>query len=145
MDLRSHARRIVATFLLALSLGAAHAEGPEGVSARSLAAAIASSGWYAVEECPVSEIVERSAPGCARIPAPLDTAVQWLDLLDRAVFLEARAEGGWVERGAMRYATWHLATTGQRFLLVLSAHPHRPVTILYVSELAAATLTASSR
>lgn len=137
-------RRLVAPLALALLIGMAHAE-QAPISARFLTQAIASSGWYQVEECPPSEVDERSPPGCARIPTTLTTAVQWLDLIDREVFLETRREGDWSTARDMMFATWFLEPTGQRYLLVLAPHPHRPITMLYVSELEAGKLTASSR
>jgi hypothetical protein len=134
------------TTVLALALPATTAGAEQApVSARFLAQAIADTGWYQMDECPPSAVDERSAPGCARIPASVDTAVGWLDLIDRAVFAETRREGDWMAQRDMMYATWYLEVTGQRYLLVLAPHPHRPVTMLYVSELAAADVTASSR
>jgi hypothetical protein len=137
-------RRLAAPLVLALSIALAHAEQPP-ISAHYLTQAIANSGWYQIEECPPSEVAERSTPGCARIPTTLATAVQWLDLIDREVFLETRREGEWSTERDMVYATWVLEPTGQRYLLVLAPHPHRPITMLYVSELTAEGLATASR
>ena len=137
-------RRLAAPLALALLIGLAHAE-QAPISARYLTQAIANSGWYQVEECPPSEVDERSTPGCARIPTTLATAVQWLDLIDREVFRETRRVGDWSPARDMMYATWYLEATGQRYLLILMPHPHRPITMLYVSELEAGELAASSR
>jgi hypothetical protein len=129
----ARARIVPLVCALLVTLPVAAEQAP--VSAHFMAQAIATSGWYAMEECPVSTVEERSPPGCARIPAPLETAVEWLDLLDRAVFEETRREGEWLSQRDMRYTTWRLELTGQRYLLVLAPHPHWAITLLYVSEL----------
>ncbi|CAN5744602.1 hypothetical protein BH23DEI1_BH23DEI1_06150 [soil metagenome] len=107
-------------------------------SARFMAEAIATTGWYALEPCPVTEVEERSDPGCARIPTELGTAIEWLDRLDEQVFDGTEREGAWQTARNLAYATWRLVVTGQRYLIVLAPHPTRAVTLLYVSELAEA-------
>jgi hypothetical protein len=121
---------------VAMSVHVALAE-QEPVSAAFMASAIAKTGWYELEECPPSAVEERSAPGCARIPTTIDTAVEWLDRIDETVFHETSREGEWEAERGLVYAVWRLLVTGQRYLLVLAPHPTRAVTILYVSELTA--------
>jgi hypothetical protein len=123
--------------ILLLLSGHATAQQPTAFSAHFMAAAIATTGWYTLEECPTSTVAERSQPGCARIPAPLETAVQWLDRIEDVVFQETEREGEWQSERGLKYAIWRLVVTGQRYLLVLAPHPSLSVTILYVSELPA--------
>jgi hypothetical protein len=105
------------------------------VSAHFLAEAIVRNGAFTSEECPPSSVAEPSTPGCARIPAPVETAKRWLDLIEEAVFHETTRIGAWASERALTYVVWRLEPTGQRYLLVLAPHPHVEQTILYVSEL----------
>jgi hypothetical protein len=135
--LGTRARPWLGLVITLLLLGHAQAQRPVTFSAQFMAEAIASSGWYTLEECPASTVAEASPPGCARIPATLDTAVQWLDQIERAVFQETEREGDWQRERGLAYAIWRLVVTGQRYLVVLAPHPSRAITLLYVSELPA--------
>lgn len=137
--------RLLAPLLLACVLGAASANAERVIendadrpSAHFMAQAIATTGWYTMEDCPASDVEERSDPGCARIPTEVTRAVEWLDRIDEHVFEGTVREGAWQSAHDLVYATWRFVVTGQRYLLVLAPHPNRAVTLLYVSELAAA-------
>jgi hypothetical protein len=127
-------RWLVVAAIATCALGVAMAE-QEPFSAQAMTMAIAESGWYTLQECPPSTVQERSMPGCAQIPTTVESAVEWLDRLDQAVFLETEREVEWKRERNLIFTIWHLVVTGQRYLLVLAPHPSLSATILYVSEL----------